>query len=296
VGVPAVSVLLPCFRSERFVRRAVESVLAQRFADWELVACDNASDDGTFELLQGYAARDPRIRAYRNEVNVGPVRNWRRCAELATGRLAGLLFSDDWFEPDYLARLVPRLDDPRVGIVYAAARMVREGAPEAESQVCYLRPGETLLEPAAFVREVYRGPATTTPVSPCCALARRSDLARWLERPLQDDAAFGFTAHGAGPDLWVFLQACDEYPLVGHEPAPLVCFLDHGGNLSTKPGIRRAYAASVFQFSEHATRFGPMPQRALARSAQALRDTPLAPRVRSRLGVEGWLRLLAKGG
>lgn len=298
--MPAVSVLLPCFRSERFVRKAIESVLAQRFTDWELVACDNASDDGTYALLQAYAARDPRIRAFRNEVNLGPVGNWRRCAELAQGRLAGLLFSDDWYEPDFLARTAPRLDDARVGVAFAAARLVREraaaAAGAAAADVCYLR-DQPLLDAATFVREVYaRGPATTTPVSPCCALARRDDLARWLARPLEEDVAFGFSAHGAGPDLWVYLQACDEYPLVAHEPAPLVCFLDHGGNLSARPGIRRAYAAAVFQFAEYAPRFGPMPQRSLARTARALKGTPLAARVRGRLGVGGWIRLLAKGG
>ena len=290
-----VSVLLPCYRSERFVRRAVESVLSQSMTDWELVACDNASDDGTYELLQEYAARDRRIVALRNETNLGPVGNWRRCAERATGRVAGLLFSDDWYEPEFLARMVPRLEDERVGLAYSAVRIVREDSPDAGGELHYLKE-QRYVEPPEFVREACRAPATTTPVSPCCALARRADLVRWLSRPLEDDAVFGFSRHGAGPDLWVFLQACAEYPLLAHEPVPLVCFLSHGSNLSSSAGVRRAYTAAAFQFSEFAPRLGKMTQRSLARAARLLRDTPLEPRVRKQLTLEGRIRLLAKGG
>lgn len=45
---------------------------------------------------------DRRVRVYRNEINIGPVKNWARCYKYATGKYAKVLFSDDWMEPDYI--------------------------------------------------------------------------------------------------------------------------------------------------------------------------------------------------
>lgn len=281
-----VSVLLPCYRSAAFVERAIESVRAQTLQRWELVACDNASDDGTYALLQRHAAQDPRIRAFRNDRNVGPVGNWRRCAELATAPLAALLFSDDWYEPAFLARMVGRLEDARVGIAYSAVKIVRTGGAAGGPESWYVDPPATALASKDFLRATYEGWGRRTPVSPGCAVARRTDLARWLATPLRDDAEFRFAAHGAGTDLRVYLQACREYPLVAHEPEPLAAFLEHSGNLTHTEGVARAYAAALFQFVEDGG-FPEVSQRALARIWWALHGTPTGKRAARHLGPRG---------
>jgi glycosyltransferase involved in cell wall biosynthesis len=287
----AVSVLVPCYRAESFVRRALDSVLAQTFDDWELVACDNASGDGTWDVLREYAARDGRIRVFRNDENVGPVGNWRRCASLATAPAAALLFADDWYEPEFLRSTLSLLDDPRVGLAYSAVRLVRDPSAPTAGEVMYAHP-EAHVPSAAFVARALRHWGGEAPVSPGCAVARRADLARWLAVDLEDAAAFGFMRHGAGPDVWVYLQACREYPVLGHVAAPLVNFYSHGGNLSYSADTRAAYAAALVQFVDAGG--GSVVPRPSAWVALylALRATPYAPRVLRRLGVAGRLRLM----
>ncbi|MEZ5865821.1 MAG: glycosyltransferase family 2 protein [Geminicoccaceae bacterium] len=73
--VPTVSIGVPVYNGENFLGEAIESVLAQSFTDFELILCDNASTDRTKAICEDYAARDPRIRYYRNPRNVGAAAN-----------------------------------------------------------------------------------------------------------------------------------------------------------------------------------------------------------------------------
>ncbi|MCI0563749.1 MAG: glycosyltransferase, partial [Nitrososphaera sp.] len=68
---PQVSVGMPVYNGERYVKAALDAVLAQTFRDFELIISDNASTDATGEICREYAARDPRIRYSRNDENIG---------------------------------------------------------------------------------------------------------------------------------------------------------------------------------------------------------------------------------
>jgi glycosyltransferase involved in cell wall biosynthesis len=292
---PKVSVLVPCFRSAGYVARALDSVLAQTERDWELVAVDNASDDATFEVLLGYAARDPRIRAFRNDANVGPVRNWRRCAELARGRYAGLLFSDDWYQPDFLARALPLLDrDDGVGFVYSAVDVVAgEGAPAGTRGEAglYRLDGPAVRPTAEFLSIAFGGRGRKVPVSPGCALMRREDLVRWLSTELPDAEALDYLRHGAGPDQAVYLEGCLAYPRFGHLAEPQVCFLAHGGNLSWRRDVAVGYARGLAHFYETNEAKLPLDRpRVAAKLAwrlHALGEEGASARLQAKLGLVG---------
>ncbi len=75
---PFVSVLMPVYDGERFLREAIESVLAQSYPNFELVIVDDGSRDASFRIAQEYAARDPRVRPLRNEHNLGIVKTRNR--------------------------------------------------------------------------------------------------------------------------------------------------------------------------------------------------------------------------
>ena len=81
---PRVSVGMPVYNGERYVKAALDAVLAQTFRDFELIISDNASTDATGEICREYAARDPRIRYSRNNENIGAARNGNRTIQLAT--------------------------------------------------------------------------------------------------------------------------------------------------------------------------------------------------------------------
>ena len=102
--MPTVSVCIPTYNYGHFLGRAVDSVLAQDFEDFELIVVDNASEDDTPAVVAGYD--DPRLRSYRNERNVGLFGNFARCLELAEGELVKFLAADDWLHPAFLADAV----------------------------------------------------------------------------------------------------------------------------------------------------------------------------------------------
>jgi glycosyltransferase involved in cell wall biosynthesis len=292
---PTASVLVPCFRSAAFLARALDSLLAQTFEGWEAVVVDNASDDGTFELALSYARRDRRIHVHRNAENLGPLQNWRRAAALARGPFAALLFSDDWYARGLLAEALPYLEDPRVGFVQSAVRIVEDPAREADAPVRFAREGAVVRRTREFLRLTYqRVPGAAVPVSPGCAVFRRDDLQRFLALELPDADRYGFSRHGAGPDVAVYLQACLAYQAFAHLSRPLVSFLSHGGNLSWRPDVGRAYAVALAAFLDEAER--RMGRSAKARAQLAARlssfgEEDLARRVAARLGLVGRLHL-----
>ena len=109
---PFVSVLMPVYNAGPYLREAVDSVLAQSYPAFELIAIDDASSDGSYELLQTYAARDPRVRVFRQPVNGGIVaaRN-RAFAEASPDtKYCAILDSDDVALPERLALQVAFLE------------------------------------------------------------------------------------------------------------------------------------------------------------------------------------------
>lgn len=110
---PRVSFGLAVFNARRFIERCIDSVLAQTFRDFELVIADNASTDGTREIVQAYAAREPRIRLTLNPENIGQIENVNLVFRLSRGELFRWVGADDWLEPAYAERCVAALDaDP----------------------------------------------------------------------------------------------------------------------------------------------------------------------------------------
>ncbi|HKR37540.1 MAG TPA: glycosyltransferase family 2 protein [Steroidobacteraceae bacterium] len=124
---PKVTMGMPVYNGEQFVEAALRSVLAQTFADFEVLISDNASTDRTGEICRDYAARDARIRYTRNEVNLGFCRNQNSVYQRARGAYFLLTHHDDIRSPDYLERTVPVLDaDPTVVVCYTQTRDIDE--------------------------------------------------------------------------------------------------------------------------------------------------------------------------
>jgi glycosyltransferase involved in cell wall biosynthesis len=102
--VPLVSVGVPVFNGEAFLEDAIRSVLSQTFSDLELILCDNASSDRTAEICRDYAARDPRVRYFRNPRNLGAAANYNLAFSHARGRYFKWLAHDDRMLPSFLAK------------------------------------------------------------------------------------------------------------------------------------------------------------------------------------------------
>ena len=109
-GAPRVSLGMPVYNGEAFLSAALDALLAQTFADFELVISDNASTDATQAICEDYAARDRRIRYHRLERNLGAVPNFNRVFELSTAPLFKWSAHDDLCEPTYLEKAVALMD------------------------------------------------------------------------------------------------------------------------------------------------------------------------------------------
>ena len=116
---PRVTVAMVTYNSERFVREAIASVLAQDFLDFELLVCDDRSTDGTWEAICQFD--DPRIRALRNPANLGEYPNRNQALQLARGALLIFIDGDDVIYPHGLGLMV-KMMDAFPGCAFASAQ------------------------------------------------------------------------------------------------------------------------------------------------------------------------------
>jgi teichuronic acid biosynthesis glycosyltransferase TuaG len=121
VSGPQFSVILPVYNGEAQVSRAVDSVRYQTDSDWEVVAVDDGSTDGSYEILRESAAEDERIRIYRTRNSGGPAHPRNRAIAEARGQNLCFLDQDDYWLPQKLEAQRPLLERPEVGLVYGDA-------------------------------------------------------------------------------------------------------------------------------------------------------------------------------
>ena len=149
------SIGLPVYNGERFLGVAIDSLLGQTFTDFELVISDNASSDGSEAICREYAARDPRVRYYRNSRNIGGSRNHNRVVELSVGEYFLMGAHDDLREPEYLRSTVAVLDaDPGCVICFTRTRWIDEEGHPLASRPFELRVDDS--DPVLRFRELIR--------------------------------------------------------------------------------------------------------------------------------------------
>jgi len=112
---PTVTVLMPVYNAEDYLREAVDSVLSQSFTDFELLAIDDGSTDGSALILNSYS--DPRIRVLSNEKNLGLIGTLNRGIDEARGKYIVRQDADDISLPGRFAKLVAYMEaHPEVAI------------------------------------------------------------------------------------------------------------------------------------------------------------------------------------
>jgi glycosyltransferase involved in cell wall biosynthesis len=189
---PAVSVLMTAFNRERYIAAAIASVLAQTFADFELVIVDDGSTDGTVAVARAYEAQDPRVRVVVNERNLGDYPNRNRAAALASGRYMKYHDSDDIMYPHCLATMVSALETyPEAGFALSAGSYWHGG------------PCPALSTPRLSYRREFLGYGMFM-CGPACAMFRRE-----VFRDLG-----GFENLGVQSDHLFWLRACARVPVV----------------------------------------------------------------------------------
>jgi len=107
---PLVSIGLPVFNGSGHLALTIESLIAQKYRNIEIIISDNGSTDTTWEICGHYSAIDSRIRCYRSESNHGSSWNFTRVFELSTGKYFMWVAHDDKHDPRFVSECVEKME------------------------------------------------------------------------------------------------------------------------------------------------------------------------------------------
>jgi glycosyltransferase involved in cell wall biosynthesis len=172
---PLVSIVVTFWNGAQFLDRALTSAINQTYRNIEIVALDDASTDESAAIIKKYAQKDPRIKYFKNEKNIGYSLSLAKLPELAKGKYVQLLGGDDWLARDYVEIVVKLLEaDPDAACV-AAKIVTLDLLPDNQFHfVESFLPTKRKMSRNFYIRHVYKTDlgATFTPQ----ALFRREDF------------------------------------------------------------------------------------------------------------------------
>ena len=183
--MPEVSIITPCYNSEAFIGRTIESVQAQTLTDWEHIVVDDGSTDGSASLIQAYSKQEPRLRM-KVQPNGGCAQARNAGFWLSSPQSHYLLFldADDCLEPDMLKTMCSYMDEhPQVGMAYCRYALVDAEDRSLSNEEASLTVGPRFVPHGIGIRvlgsEAPRTPLTsifTLPagIIPSLAMFRRS--------------------------------------------------------------------------------------------------------------------------
>ena len=115
-----ISIVMPVFNAAAWLKQTVASVQEQTHEDWELIAVDDCSSDGSFSMLQEMAEKDGRIRPVRLAENIGAARTRNEGIRLAQGRYLAFLDSDDLWKKTKLEKELAFLNERQAAFAFTA--------------------------------------------------------------------------------------------------------------------------------------------------------------------------------
>lgn len=169
-GMPSVkvSVLVPVYNGEKFLPECLDSILAQEDVGMEILLADDGSTDGSMAVLETYAARDPRIRWWKNRQNLGLAGNWNCLLQEARGEYVKFVFQDDkLLSATALVQMARLMENhPKAALVASASYIIdeqsrilelrdyfREGISDGQRVVvrCLEQPANLIGEPSVVL-------------------------------------------------------------------------------------------------------------------------------------------------
>jgi glycosyltransferase involved in cell wall biosynthesis len=237
-----VSVIVPTFNRVTYLRQALESALAQTYSTLEILVADDASSEDLEGLVLSRFS-DPRIKYRRNPVNLGMGRNTWQALASASGKYVATLHDDDIWEPDFLASLVPALeDDPSVSVAFSdhtiidADGVVDERAAQAHSETW----GRSRLS-KGVIRPFFEAAIVRQSVPAAMAALFRKSAIDWNDFPAQVGTYY---------DVWLAYLAARTGAGAYYEPRRLTRYRVHGqsetGAWAGGPGQLRALRQAEF--------------------------------------------------
>ena len=160
-----ISIIVPVYNTAKYLERCVDSIVAQTYTDWELLLIDDGSTANSGTICDSYAASDPRIQAF-HKPNGGLTSARNHGLERATGEWITPIDSDDWVEPEMLAKMLAKAEESDADVVICDLRFVWHeqssvytsidwGDDKTESLNRYIASGWTCLCSSIAKRSLY---------------------------------------------------------------------------------------------------------------------------------------------
>lgn len=243
---PKVSILIPVFNRDSLITETLNSAINQTYSNTEIIVVDNKSEDKTFDILKKFSKKYLNIKVYQNKKNIGPVKNWRKCIDYATGEYTKILWSDDLIDKTFIEKTLPYLiGNKDVGFVFTGT----ENFSEKERKKAYFI-GETgVYDSRIFIEgSLLGGPF---PVSPGNAIFRLKDLKKNLIIDIPNKFGIDFKMYGMGNDVLIFLLTAKDYPKFAFINEILSFFRYHADSISIyedrfKSALRYRVAKAYF--------------------------------------------------
>jgi len=225
---PLVSILIPVYNREKYILETIDSAINQSYRNIEVIVVDNFSTDGTWQLLNETALTDSRIKIYQNAENIGPVKNWKKCIEYSNGEYSKILWSDDLIAPTFLEKALPFLtENPDVGFVFTGAEAFFENGKRVSLHFI----GKTgKYSTSEYIEQTLLG--SNYPVSPGCALFRKTDLVNNIVVDVKNKIDSDFSMHAIGNDVLLFLITANYYNEFAFIDEPLSFFRAHNESIT----------------------------------------------------------------
>ncbi len=227
---PLISILIPTYNRETLIGETIDSALSQTYQNIELIIVDNNSDDKTAEVVKSYQARDGRIKFFQNEKNLGPVLNWEKCLNQASGVYSKILWSDDLIRPKFLESCLDLFAiEKDLAFVFSKAVIGTDTSDPSFPEFYGYFEKTGIYNSSEFVRGILAD--KNLPVSPGCAIFKTEVLKKSF---IKTNELFEnkYLQNGAGPDLLMFLMATNIHKKIGYVDSALCFFRAHPNSIS----------------------------------------------------------------
>jgi len=212
-----ISIAMATYNGERFIREQIDSILRQTIQDFELVVSDDCSTDTTWQILKEYEAKDKRIHCYRNEQNMGFVKNFEQAMIHCKGDYIALSDQDDIWTDNHLQVLLENIGN---NIVCCGDAVLIEN--NVLTEKLSDRNGADLLQLNTFEKKLKRSLYSGMPYQGASTLIKQSHLKQIFPFP-------NIRMH----DVWIFFYACTHNGFVYIDEI-ITHYRQHNTNVTTR--------------------------------------------------------------
>jgi len=224
-----VSIIIPVYNREKLIRETLKSAVEQTYENFEVVAVDNNSSDATYNILKEFAEKYSDVKVYQNSENIGPVLNWRKCLDYATGEYIKILWSDDLMSANFLSKTVPYLEgNKNIGFVFTATEIFNNDT--GYRKEAYLIGNTGIYNTADFIEKSLENSVFLA--SPGNALFRTKDMLNNVLIDVPNKIGSDFKMHAMGNDLLIYLLTAKDYTKYAFVNEKLSFFRAHSDSIT----------------------------------------------------------------